>query len=373
MNKSSLSGYAIPGDLYLGGNTQMFVNLQGDNQIAPTSKWTWNGTGGWQEVKLFGHNQTVAGLSDATGHGAVENTWDESGYGAATLTINTAAGTARSRAALRDTSSGSCGALSLVKTGTGTQTLIGGNISYTGGTTINGGTLVLQDVTNTGFTSRPVTNNGVLEIDRGRVPSFAFNGAISGTGSLNVARQQQVDLGRQQRQHLYGGDDDFRPERSSWRRPPATRFPATSRSPTAAPTWWCRTPTSSSRPAAVGHLLRQFASGGFRQQRDRRRHFRRRASSRTPRRRRRSRPTARWSVNSAAGSSSRTAATSATTPAAAARLALVKNGGGTLTLTGSYVGQYTGGLTVNAGTAQLQRRRHARHCRTAITRSTAAC
>ena len=90
LNKSSLSGYAIPGDLYLGGTSQMWVNIQSDNQFAPTSRWTFNGTGGWQEIKLLGHNVTVGGLSDTTEQGAVENTWSESGYGAATLTINTA-------------------------------------------------------------------------------------------------------------------------------------------------------------------------------------------------------------------------------------------------------------------------------------------
>ncbi len=88
LNKSSPSGYAIPGDLYLGGDAQMWVNLQGDNQIAPTSLWTFNGTGAWQEVKLLGHNQTVAGLVNASGQGVVENTWNESGYGAVTLTID---------------------------------------------------------------------------------------------------------------------------------------------------------------------------------------------------------------------------------------------------------------------------------------------
>ena len=46
----------------------------------------------------------------------------------------------------------------------------------------------------------------------------------------------------------------------------------------------------------------------------------------------------------------RTAARSATTPGGSGKLAFVKSGTGTLTLTGSNCGQYTGGLTVNAGT-----------------------
>ena len=66
LNKSSGSGYAIPGDLVLTGTTQMWLTLQGDNQIAPTSRWTWNGTGAWQEIQLCGHNQTTAGIYDYT-------------------------------------------------------------------------------------------------------------------------------------------------------------------------------------------------------------------------------------------------------------------------------------------------------------------
>ena len=54
-------------------------------------------------------------------------------------------------------------------------------------------------------------------------------------------------------------------------------------------------------------------------------------------------------VNNAAGNSSRTAATSATPPAAAARWRWSRTGPARLTLTGSNVGRYTGGLTVNAG------------------------
>ena len=46
----------------------------------------------------------------------------------------------------------------------------------------------------------------------------------------------------------------------------------------------------------------------------------------------------------------RTAATIRNNAGGSGKLALVKNGTGTLTLTGSNCGQYTGGLTVNAGT-----------------------
>ena len=44
LNKTS--GYAIPGDLILGGSTTYHRQRSGNNQIAPTSKWTFNGSGG---------------------------------------------------------------------------------------------------------------------------------------------------------------------------------------------------------------------------------------------------------------------------------------------------------------------------------------
>ena len=184
LNKLSLSGYAIPGNLVLTGTAQMSVRLQGDNQIAPSSQWTFNGTGGWQEVQLCGHNQTVTGLTCASGQGAVENSNDASGYGAVTLTINAAAGSSFSfNGALRDTLGGNCGGLGLVKGGAGTQTLSGSNISYSGSTTISGGTLALQDVSS--FASAAIADNATLELDA--INSYvAISSPISGSGSLNI-------------------------------------------------------------------------------------------------------------------------------------------------------------------------------------------
>ena len=80
------------------------MHIQSDNQIAPTSRWTFNGTGGWQEIELLGHNVTSGGLTNSNTDAAVENTWGETGYGSATLTINTAAGSSFSYyGTIRDT------------------------------------------------------------------------------------------------------------------------------------------------------------------------------------------------------------------------------------------------------------------------------
>jgi autotransporter-associated beta strand protein len=188
---NTTSGYAIPGDLVLGGNSGFNVYVQGNNQIAPTSKWTWKATAGWQEIQLLGHSQTVAGLCDGTSYGVVENTWG-SGYSPITLTINNSTN-CWFNGYLRNNASGSAGAVSLVKTGTGTQTLAGGNIRYTGGTTISGGKLIFQDLTSTSFSARAVTNNSVLGLNAVN-NEFAFSGVISGTGSVEIAGGNKLTL-----------------------------------------------------------------------------------------------------------------------------------------------------------------------------------
>ena len=109
--------------------------------------------------------------------------------------------------------------------GSGTQTLSGGYIYFTGGTTINGGKLVLQDVTNTDFESLPVANYGVLEIDA-VYAAFSFNGAIGGSGSLNISGGNTLTLAGQAAIRIRGRQRSWA---RSWRRKPAapSPFPAT--------------------------------------------------------------------------------------------------------------------------------------------------
>ena len=185
LNKSS--GPAIPGNLVLGGNNTFKVRLLGNNQIPATASITWSNSDniGFQELELYGHNLTVTGITDVSARGIIENTSTESaGSGTYTLTVNNSADCTYN-GILRNNNGGS-GRIALVKTGAGTLTLSGGgyddNIRYTGGTTVSGGTLVFRDILYCPIGSRNVVlaNNASLVIDS----SATFSGIISGNGSL---------------------------------------------------------------------------------------------------------------------------------------------------------------------------------------------
>ena len=164
---------AIAGGLTIGDGTNSdTVNLGASDQIADTVVVNMIGTASGQRgnFQLLGFNETIGGLS---GGGQVQNASSTAG---SVLTLNVAnATTQTSSAVLRNTGGSTTGSLSIVKTGGGTQ-ILGGNMTYTGVTSINEGTLAVNgSLSSVG--SVVVNANGLLG-GSGSV------GAISGSGTV---------------------------------------------------------------------------------------------------------------------------------------------------------------------------------------------
>ena len=127
-------------------------------------------------LKLDGNSITVGGLSGAgtnDGSDAVVN----DNASAVTLTVGGGDASGSFGGVIADGAAG--GALSLTKTGTGTQTLSGSN-SYTGATTISAGTLQLDGAGTVG--TGDTVNDGTLVINK--TAAYSYAGDISGTGAL---------------------------------------------------------------------------------------------------------------------------------------------------------------------------------------------
>ena len=121
-------------------------------------------------LDLSGFNQTIGSLAGA---GTVTN----AGGAGATLTTGGNNTSTTFSGVIQD----GAGVTGLTKVGTGTFTLTGAN-TYTGGTTINAGTLQIGSGA-TGSIAGDIVNNAALTFNR--TGTLTYAGVISGTGSLN--------------------------------------------------------------------------------------------------------------------------------------------------------------------------------------------
>lgn len=185
---------------YLGDTTVLIGKLQlagGNDRLPTTSRLTMgsSGTNADAELDLNGNNQTVAGLA-LTGT-AAKNSINNSSSTAAILTINPLSN--NSFAGILK------GNLSLTKTGTAAQTIAGAN-TYTGNTTISGGTFtlgannVLPDTTNISIAAATldantrtdtagilnVTAAAIINLDSGAALAFANSSTVNWAGTLNI-------------------------------------------------------------------------------------------------------------------------------------------------------------------------------------------
>ncbi len=177
------NGYNIGGVLELLQNEQL-------NDSAVVSLATYHYSKN-SIFELMGNNQVVGGLvGSGGGNGPGTIIMQNGGTGNSTLTINIAsAATTYSytfgnvgKATIQD---GGTGKLAIDKEGLGTEVFGHGNFTYTGGTTINGGTLQFGNGSSGGaLPTGPMTVNtpGTLVFNRG--DSVTFGPAITGTGNV---------------------------------------------------------------------------------------------------------------------------------------------------------------------------------------------
>ena len=145
---------AIAGDLIVGdGSGTDIVKLTASNQIADTSDVTINSSG---LLSLINNSETIDGLNSVSTSAVLS-------MGSGTLTIGANDDPSASFAGVIS------GSGSVVKIGNGTQTLSGAN-TYSGGTTLNAGTLQLGSSSTGSITNGPV-GKGTLTLNGGTISS----------------------------------------------------------------------------------------------------------------------------------------------------------------------------------------------------------
>lgn len=138
-------------------------------------------------------SQTLAGLSGSLGGagGAIEvNQYGDSGnYGSQTLTVNVAAGTnytlnggSGGSGNIRNTDGSGASVLALVKNGAGTQTLTNINITQTGGTIVNAGSLIVQG--SAANSANVTVNGGTMQLSgAGAIAAYSGTNVTIGSGA----------------------------------------------------------------------------------------------------------------------------------------------------------------------------------------------
>ena len=180
---------AIPGNLAIGGagNNNVYVWGTANNQLggANTVVSSVNATG-INAFNLLGLTQTVAGLNSPGGGLMVDNS---SAAGSSALTgtvILTGTGSYLDAGWIWDnwSGTGSTGkvALTVNMGGGGVQILSGGNITYTGATTVNAGTLMLSDTT--AFASA-ITNSSTVAFNAASGFTLGASVPLAGAGTYN--------------------------------------------------------------------------------------------------------------------------------------------------------------------------------------------
>lgn len=208
------AGNALGGNIVIGQGTRDYAGfavLELDSartyfdQINNNAQVRFDGQGGRNAYfKMLGGNEEVGSIWAPEGTSVIENMEGEVINTNSILTVGTNNSNSYFNGHIRSRASGAgTGLLGITKNGTGTLTMVGGEIRYGGPTTINAGRVILQDTIR--FDSN-VSNSGTLEIrttsDVNMMFDYTDNGGVgniikSGTAALNLGQGQRTGNIRQ--------------------------------------------------------------------------------------------------------------------------------------------------------------------------------
>jgi fibronectin-binding autotransporter adhesin len=150
---------AIGGNLVNAGGGQ--VEWGADEQLPDTASVNF-GTSGHMHLTLLGRAETVAQITATAGLGVIQNRQSQTGIDASGTLIVAGSIASSFNGYIRNSSGGSgSGVLHFTKKGSGNATLSGGNITYTGLTTVDHGTLDFGSA-NVGRGAITINNGGMF-------------------------------------------------------------------------------------------------------------------------------------------------------------------------------------------------------------------
>lgn len=183
LNKTG-GAVAVPGNLNIGGTS--IVVLQQNGQIADDGLLRFTSTTSQGTIRLGTNRQETVGglLSTNAGAGIIESNSLQADS-VSTLTVN-AVHESRFEGVIRDSGNTATipGKLALVKSGAESLELTNAN-TYSGGTTISGGALLVNNITGSGVGAGALTiNNGGIIGGRGYVGDFSSPVAVNIAGGV---------------------------------------------------------------------------------------------------------------------------------------------------------------------------------------------